>query len=431
MVKLEIKFHSNVNMKILVLILLSLISVLNAATLPNINTTLYARTNLLLRTDGSVPLSTNEALKIGTQLSPFAAIVYTNTAPLPSFYRGTPNALHIVGGGTNMDINLAPKGLGMVTITDGIGLGFKPNTYDGGPDYGPTIGAIAYRRPTESMKSNFFLFRGGEYVFENELAQWQLIITPSGVNVGSPYSATNVIPKNRLEVNGALVVGSNYVRTYTAPENGALIEGNVAIGTTSSTIPLTVYKAGIQEQNNLADLVSAWSDRGLRLGTTTSGEASVQGLVTSTRAPYHLILNGLGGYVGVGNTNVPTVPLDINNTNETLMAFTRTGVSVKWGLNAYNSGSSFRNLTHDVTAIDIKTNGVVTLQNALQVTNTTTVSYFSGALAIGTNTAPANVPIRIIGVPEYANNAAAIAGGLTKGSLYRTGGDPDALCIVH
>jgi len=31
----------------------------------------------------------------------------------------------------------------------------------------------------------------------------------------------------------------------------------------------------------------------------------------------------------------------------------------------------------------------------------------------------------------FANNAAAIAGGLVAGDLYRTGGDPDTVCIVH
>jgi cell division septum initiation protein DivIVA len=34
-------------------------------------------------------------------------------------------------------------------------------------------------------------------------------------------------------------------------------------------------------------------------------------------------------------------------------------------------------------------------------------------------------------VPAYANNAAAVAGGLTEGQFYRTNGDPDSLCIVH
>ena len=34
-------------------------------------------------------------------------------------------------------------------------------------------------------------------------------------------------------------------------------------------------------------------------------------------------------------------------------------------------------------------------------------------------------------VPVYANNAAAITGGLAVGGIYRLGADPDHLCIVH
>lgn len=34
-------------------------------------------------------------------------------------------------------------------------------------------------------------------------------------------------------------------------------------------------------------------------------------------------------------------------------------------------------------------------------------------------------------MPVYANNAAAVAGGLPVGALYRNGADPDHVCIVH
>ena len=34
-------------------------------------------------------------------------------------------------------------------------------------------------------------------------------------------------------------------------------------------------------------------------------------------------------------------------------------------------------------------------------------------------------------LPVYANNAAAIAGGLVEGDFYRTGGNPDTVCVVH
>lgn len=35
------------------------------------------------------------------------------------------------------------------------------------------------------------------------------------------------------------------------------------------------------------------------------------------------------------------------------------------------------------------------------------------------------------GIPVYANNAAATAGGLVAGMFYRTGDDPDVVCVVH
>jgi len=34
-------------------------------------------------------------------------------------------------------------------------------------------------------------------------------------------------------------------------------------------------------------------------------------------------------------------------------------------------------------------------------------------------------------IPAYANNAAAITGGLSVGQFYRTGGNPDLICVVH
>uniref|UniRef100_A0A6H1ZN78 Putative tail protein n=1 Tax=viral metagenome TaxID=1070528 RepID=A0A6H1ZN78_9ZZZZ len=34
-------------------------------------------------------------------------------------------------------------------------------------------------------------------------------------------------------------------------------------------------------------------------------------------------------------------------------------------------------------------------------------------------------------LPIYANNAAAVAGGLAVNDLYRTGADPDVVCVVH
>jgi hypothetical protein len=50
---------------------------------------------------------------------------------------------------------------------------------------------------------------------------------------------------------------------------------------------------------------------------------------------------------------------------------------------------------------------------------------------VGIGTATPTSALQVVGLPVYANNAAAVAGGLTAGAFYRTGGDPDPVCVVH
>lgn len=59
----------------------------------------------------------------------------------------------------------------------------------------------------------------------------------------------------------------------------------------------------------------------------------------------------------------------------------------------------------------------------------TAKSYINGPVGIGTQTPTA--PLQVVGLQVFANNAAAVAGGLTAGAFYRTGADPDTVCVVH
>lgn len=77
-------------------------------------------------------------------------------------------------------------------------------------------------------------------------------------------------------------------------------------------------------------------------------------------------------------------------------------------------------------------------EGALRIYNT----YTGGTLELGAGNRTDDLIIAANGVviiprgisatlPVYANNAAAVTGGLAVGRLYRTGGDPDAVCVVH
>lgn len=54
----------------------------------------------------------------------------------------------------------------------------------------------------------------------------------------------------------------------------------------------------------------------------------------------------------------------------------------------------------------------------------------SVGLSINTGADPV-APFEVAGLTIYANNAAAVAGGLGVGAFYRTGADPDPVCVVH
>jgi hypothetical protein len=54
-----------------------------------------------------------------------------------------------------------------------------------------------------------------------------------------------------------------------------------------------------------------------------------------------------------------------------------------------------------------------------------------GAVKVGIGTETPTSALHVVGLPVFANNAAALLGGLTVGAFYRTGGDPDVVCVVH
>jgi hypothetical protein len=76
--------------------------------------------------------------------------------------------------------------------------------------------------------------------------------------------------------------------------------------------------------------------------------------------------------------------------------------------------------------------GTITNHYALYIPDQTGVgATINWAVYIGGGGIYLTNPLWVANLPIYANNAAAVSGGLTAGRFYRTGADPDPVCVVH
>ena len=136
-----------------------------------------------------------------------------------------------------------------------------------------------------------------------------------------------------------------------------------------------------------------------------------------------------GGYLGL-NQNSPTAPIQyVNNiylgetyngsggwaSNRVAQVMTDGTVRCSWQNNA-SFGSNF---------------GTETNHDLRFYTNNTDRVFISNNGNVGIGTITPNSKLAVVGLPVYADNAAAIAGGLSAGDFYRTGADPDPVCVVH
>lgn len=159
---------------------------------------------------------------------------------------------------------------------------------------------------------------------------------------------------------------------------------------------------------------------------------SIRGIL-GTPARFLAGLTVASGNVGIGTTT-PTKTLDVSVNGSTdvmrlaniagssktyLALLTYNGDYVSSRIGAVDMGACNNSIVFEVAnngAVGTITTEVMRLTNA-------------GKMGIGTNS-PTSV-LQVVGIPVHANNAAAVAAGLTAGAFYRTGADPDPVCVVH
>jgi hypothetical protein len=114
---------------------------------------------------------------------------------------------------------------------------------------------------------------------------------------------------------------------------------------------------------------------------------------------------------GIGNTAVGRLGLaDVTTADMNTSIGTNTGRGIVTGSNNTILGANVTSLA------------AATTDNIILATG-------QGTIRARFNRTRWNMPLTQLSI--YANNAAAITGGLASGDLYRTGGDPDLICVVH
>ena len=134
-----------------------------------------------------------------------------------------------------------------------------------------------------------------------------------------------------------------------------------------------------------------------------------------------------GCKVGIGTTG-PRALLDFGAQQITQVLLLGEGVgNVRTGFGLDSADASMRIFVPNVENNSIKF-GTISISDG-STWSQKMVIHNNGNVGIGTATPGSK--LAAVGLPIYANNAAAITGGLAAGDFYRTNANPDPVNVVH
>jgi hypothetical protein len=261
----------------------------------------------------------------------------------------------------------------------------------------------------------------------------QLLNKPTLATVATSGSAsdlsTGTLSNSRLTAPLVAGTGSNNTLQIAGAANGSAPVIS-ALGTSDANVGINFTPKGTGAvtvtSGNLA--LTSGNVTVANNGTFGNGSGTVQfggsnafligsvSLTLKVGAVQQLIASSSGIGMGVGLTTVGSLngsAVDI-----------RTDTAATSGA---NKSSPIMNITGNYWTSSASANDYWSIQNALAASGANPTSTLTFTHTGSTGVALIKIPQ----LPVYANNAAAVSGGLSAGTLYRTGGDPDQVCIVH
>jgi hypothetical protein len=234
------------------------------------------------------------------------------------------------------------------------------------------------------------------------------VVTVGKVNGGSIPSSQPILASNASnQIVGASTTGSGTTAvlstnpTFTSDIVTPIVYGGIAAGST-----LTLDGTSNGSPSSAFVLINSSGQGNVGVGVTTP---------TTLKSATTL---QVGGNIKIGATNSSGL-ISLGDTN-----YTGANVGIWRGVaGAFGAGGNYLALGgYDGITFATGNSDIDSQTQRMVITST-------GKVGIG-DSSP-NSPLAVVGLPVYANNAAAIAGGLAAGDFYRSGGDPDLVCVTH
>jgi len=343
-----------------------------------------------------------------TSLTVNGVLLGAGTAPVTVAAAGAPHTVFCVPGGGGAPSFAASLSLAEATAgTVALGVRVSGNTQDRVQIYAD--GRLAWGDGSGALDTVLERTGAAQAMFTADLVLRRENATDETLETslrGHSYSPFIVYGSGKLAWGSG--DAATDVTLYRNAVGALALTGALAASSLSLTTPLPVASGGTGSATG--------SITGSGALTFAAGGSNQNVTLTPSGSGYTI----LNGKVGIG-TSSPGNPLDISSAASTKLLLTGGATQNGMLFDAVGGVDQFYLYSGAPFVAGWGIYDVTAGLSRLVVAN-------SGRVVIGHTLSAPTAMLQVLGLEEYADNTAAVAGGLTVGAFYRTG---DSLKIVH